>query len=232
MGLNSPGKKTGRDKSTGTGTGAAGGRAGKRGRATRNRKPDHARDDGEIQIGVRLRHARLAMKVTLRELAERMGCSESFLSKVENDKVRPSLSMLHQLVGVLNINIATLFADPNDPSPVLIMPANKRPVIRTDPFRHGPGIALERLIATAKGSLIEANVHCVDAGGHTDGVIAHAGEEIGFILEGSLELLVEGATYLLNEGDCFFFRSELKHGYRNTGRATARILWVNTPPTF
>lgn len=170
--------------------------------------------------------------MTLRALAERTGCSESFLSKLENDKVRPSLSMLHQLVGVLDINIATLFDDPQEAAPVLIMPAAKRPVIRTDPVRHGPGIALERLIATAKGSLIEANVHRVDAGGHTDGVISHAGEEIGYVLEGSLELTVDGTAYLLKQGDCFFFRSELKHGYRNPGRTTAKVLWVNTPPTF
>jgi quercetin dioxygenase-like cupin family protein len=140
--------------------------------------------------------------------------------------------MLHQLVGTLEINIASLFADPLSDAPVLIMKPENRPIIRTDPLLQGPGIALERLIATAKGALIEANIHCVSPGGHTDGEISHIGEEIGYILTGKLELRVEGVTYLLSEGDCFFFKSELPHGYRNPGKVVTRVLWVCTPPTF
>ena len=186
----------------------------------------------EVKIGRRLQHARLVRKLRLRELAELLDCSESFLSKVENDKVRPSLSMLHRMVSILEINIATLFAEEEDNSPVKIMRANKRPMIRTDPVLHGPGIGLERLVAGRQGALIEANIHCVDAGGHTDGVIEHDGEEIGFVLQGQLELRVEGVTYKLNAGDCFFFRSTLKHGYMNPGKTLTKVLWVCTPPTF
>jgi transcriptional regulator with XRE-family HTH domain len=198
----------------------------------RKRRPTEGNAPSEIKIGQRLKHARLAQHLKLRELAERLDCSESFLSKLENDKIRPSLSMLHQLVGALDINIASLFADPLSDAPVLVMKPENRPIIRTDPLLQGPGIALERLIATAKGNLIEANIHCVSPGGHTDGEITHIGEEIGYILTGTLDLMVEGETYHLSEGDCFFFKSELRHGYRNPGKIETRVLWVCTPPTF
>ncbi|HKU96142.1 MAG TPA: cupin domain-containing protein [Vineibacter sp.] len=186
----------------------------------------------EIKIGSRLKHARLVQKLRLRELADQVGCSESFISKLENDKVRPSLSMLHKIVGILDINIAALFSDPPMKSPVLVVRADNRPIIRTDPLARGPGIALERLVAAAPSGLIEANIHCVDPGGHTDGAIDHIGEEIGFVLEGKLELTVDGVVYPLSTGDCFFFHSDLKHSYRNPGKVTARVLWVCTPPTF
>ena len=39
-------------------------------------------------------------------------------------------------------------------------------------------------------------------------------------------------THHLKAGDSFFFRSELPHSYRNPGDIEARVLWVNTPPTF
>ena len=198
----------------------------------RKRRPAEGNAPSEIKIGQRLKHARLAQHLKLRELADRLDCSESFLSKLENDKIRPSLSMLHQLVGALDINIASLFADPLSDAPVLVMKPENRPIIRTDPLLQGPGIALERLIATAKGALIEANIHCVSPGGHTDGEISHIGEEIGYILTGKLDLMVEGVTYRLSEGDCFFFKSELRHGYRNPGKVETRVLWVCTPPTF
>lgn len=195
------------------------------------RAPTPARRD-KILIGTKLKHARLAMRMTLRELAGKLNCSESFLSKVEHDRVRPSLSMLHRIVGHLGINVAALFAETGDVPPVLVIKSGERPLIMTDPMRSGPGIVLERLVAVTKGVLIEASIHRIAAGGHTDGFISHAGEEIGYVLEGALELLVDGSTYRLTEGDCFFFRSDLQHGYRNTGNGPTRVLWVNTPPTF
>lgn len=186
----------------------------------------------EVKIGGRLKHARLVQKLRLRELADRLDCSESFLSKLENDKVRPSLAMLHRIVSILDINVAALFTEAANTSPVSIVRSNARPEILTDPLTQGPGIALECLVAARPGGLLDANIHRVEPGGHTDGFIEHFGEEIGFVLEGELELTVEKVVYKLKTGDSFFFQSDLKHGYRNPGKTTARVLWVNTPPTF
>ena len=55
----------------------------------------------EIRIGIRLKHARLTKGLSLRQLADEVGCSESFISKIENDKVRPSFSTLHRIVAAL-----------------------------------------------------------------------------------------------------------------------------------
>jgi transcriptional regulator with XRE-family HTH domain len=197
--------------------------------------PSHSRgkEVADMEIGVRLKHARLVKGLRLRELAATLDCSESFLSKVENDKVRPSLAMLHKIVGALGINIPQLFSGSLEPpGAVQLVHVENRPIIRTGPFGKGPGILIERLIAASRTSLLEANVHCVEPGGHTDGVYTHEGEEIGYVLEGQLELQVDGTWYLCKEGDSFFFRSNLPHGYRNTGRVITKVLWVNTPATF
>jgi transcriptional regulator with XRE-family HTH domain len=205
--------------------------------AQRRKAAAPSRSGGEdildIEIGVRLKHARLVKGLRLRELAAELDCSESFLSKVENDKVRPSLAMLHRIVGALGINIPQLFTGPLEPAgPVQLVHADNRPVIRTGPFGQGPGILLERLIAASRTSLLEANVHCVEPGGHTDGVYTHEGEEIGYVLQGQLELQVDGTWYICKEGTSFFFRSNLPHGYRNIGQIMTKVLWVNTPATF
>jgi transcriptional regulator with XRE-family HTH domain len=188
----------------------------------------------EIKIGIRLKHARLVRNLRLRELAGMLGCSESFLSKVENDKVRPSLAMLRRMVDALKINIAVLFEESTADSvgPVQIGRCGQRPIIRTDPLARSAGISLERLVSATKSRLIEANIHRVEPQGHTDGTYRHEGEEIGFVLEGRLELKVDGVSYLLEQGDSFFFRSDLEHGYRNPGNTVVQVLWFNTPPTF
>src|SRR6185436_14980877 len=88
-------------------------------------------EEAEVKIGLRIKHARLVKGLRLRELAEMLDCSESFLSKVENDRVRPSLAMLHKIVGALAINIQSLFTDTIEPvGPVQIVTANNRAVIR------------------------------------------------------------------------------------------------------
>ena len=59
--------------------------------------------------------------------------------------------------------------------------------------------------------------------------ITHQGEAVGYLLEGEIELLIDGTTYHMKTGDSFFFKAHLANGYRNTGSTLARIVWVNTP---
>jgi uncharacterized cupin superfamily protein len=79
---------------------------------------------------------------------------------------------------------------------------------------------------------LQANIHRIDPGGESDGRIEHEGEEIGYILQGELELRIDDKTYLLSAGDSFFFPSHLPHGYFNPGEVETRVIWINTPPTF
>jgi len=187
--------------------------------------------DGPLRIGFRVKHARKVMGLRLRELAERVGCSESFLSKIENDKVNPSLQMLHRIVSELNFSIGEILSQDIEANQV-VMRAGQRPTIRMVPSRQTEGTSVEWLVPPGDSRLLAGSIHSVNPGGGSLGTIAHEGEELGLILEGELELEVDGNVYSLQAGDSFFFRSDLDHGYRNPGKVLTRVLWVNTPPTF
>ena len=58
-----------------------------------------------------LRHSRKVKRLRLKDVASEVGCSESFLSKLECGKVTPSLRMLHDMTTVLDTSITSLFAD-------------------------------------------------------------------------------------------------------------------------
>src|ERR1700738_208651 len=162
--------------------------------------------DSQLEIGTRLKHARMTKGMSLLQLARQVGCTEGFLSKVEHDKVSPSLTMLHKIVAALEINIARLFSeDSSATDPVAIMHEGDRLFIKTDSLRQGRGIMLERLVSGAQAHLLQDNIHHVAPQGSSDGCIEHVGEEMGYVLEGSLEFLVDGNTYLLRKGDSFFF---------------------------
>jgi transcriptional regulator with XRE-family HTH domain len=181
-------------------------------------------------VGHSLRRWRQLRELTLKELADRVGCSESMLSKIEKMRVNPSLKLLRKLAEALAVNIGALF--PGDSHEAVVSRRGHRPLLHADNLRHGPGIILERLVPYEKDSMLQANIHHIAPGGSSDGVIVHAGEEMGVLLRGTLELQVDQETYLLHPGDSFHFRSERPHGYRNAGTEPVEVVWVSTPPTF
>ena len=182
----------------------------------------------ELQIGARLKHARLLEGIRIRELAERVGCAESMISKIENDKVAPSLTMLQRLVEALNRDLSSFFgADIN--SPGLVQKQGERPISQTDAIRGGVGVSYERLVPFAAGNLLEGNIHRIEPGGEKVDQITHQGETLGYVIEGALELSIDSTVYKLNTGDSFFFKNHLTNRYRNTGTILARVIWVNTP---
>ena len=62
---------------------------------------EHTQPKTELRFGTKLKHARLTRQLRLKDIAARAGCSESMLSKIENDKVAPSVGLLHRIVSAL-----------------------------------------------------------------------------------------------------------------------------------
>lgn len=182
----------------------------------------------ELQVGARLKHARLLEGILIRELALRVGCTESMISKIENGKVEPSLQMLQRLVEALNRDLSSFFGAVID-SPGLVQKQGKRPISTTDAIRGGKGVRYERLVPFAAGNLLEGNIHLIDPGGEKVDLITHQGETVGYVIEGEVELTIEDTRYPLSSGDSFFFKNHLTNRYRNTGKTLARVIFVNTP---
>ena len=201
-------------------------------------RPALSRESGKIRrssptprIGPKIRHTRLLKGLTLRDLADIAQCSESLLSKIENGRANPSLKMIHRIASALGTPVAGLFQLGGDPEDIVLR-RGQRPVIETDQVRRGDGVQLEAVIPTASGHLLSGYINHIEPGGGSEGLIQHEGEEFGYVLEGEIELNVAGRAYRLREGDSFHFLSERAHSYRNVGRKKARVLWLNTPPTF
>ena len=181
----------------------------------------------EIRVGGKLKHARLLLGMTLKQVSESAECSESLLSKIENGRTYPSLPTLYRIAISLGTNVASLLASGGDASAVVFHPDERRAsAIDTD------GIRLERLFPYQEGNLLESTIHMVAPGGGMEGAIVHQGEELGYVLEGEVELVVDGKAYRAPTGSSFHFRSERPHAYRNNTSLPAKILWVSTPPTF
>jgi transcriptional regulator with XRE-family HTH domain len=71
------------------------------------------RRQGLDQIGARLREAREARGLSLREIARRISVSPSFVSQVETGKASPSVGTLYSLVNELGLSLDEVMS--NDP---------------------------------------------------------------------------------------------------------------------
>jgi len=182
----------------------------------------------DLHVGARVKHARILAGIRMRELAEKIGCAESSISKIESGHVVPSLPMLQRIVEALGRDLSSFFGADLD-APGIIQRAGTRVVTTNDPIRDGKGVRYERMVSFGHGNLLEANIHIVEPGGGREDRVTHQGETIGYVLEGQIELTIEETSYLLSAGDSFSYKNHLTSRYRNPGTVTARMLWVNTP---
>ena len=188
-------------------------------------------EDDLSAIGSRLRAFRKLQRRRLKDLAAEAGCSESLLSRVENGLVMPSLTTLHRLCKALRVNVAALM-ESDDAGPCAVYAPGDRPRTSLREAAEGDGSTAETLVPYAEHRRLEALIVSLPAKGLLCGPFVHDGEEVGLVLDGELELLVDGATYRVPTGSSFFLRSDRPHSYRAARGAACRVVWVNTPPTF
>jgi len=181
----------------------------------------------ELQLGPRIRSLRHARHVTLRQLAEQAGVTESFLSQVEREVTSPSIASVQRIARALDLGIAELFADGEPQS---------RVVRRTERRRISyPGLhSVDEFLTAGSSARLQVILSTVQPGGGTgdEPYIHESDEEVVIVLSGSLELWVADEHHLLEEGDAIAYSSRLPHRNRNSGDGPAVILFCCTPPSF
>jgi transcriptional regulator with XRE-family HTH domain len=180
-------------------------------------------------LGQRLRRLRRAQDRTLKEIAQKVGYSEAYLSQVETGRASPSLASLKKIADGYGIPVVDLFSDERPHDQHLVLRRRDRRELAVG----NRSVVKELLVARQGGKKMEPICVTIAPGGGSKGAYDHAGEEFGLVLAGSLELTVENQVFLVQKGDTFYFSSTRLHGFRNPSRRhRAVVLWVITPPSF
>ncbi len=180
------------------------------------------------QFGKTLRSVRERKGLTMKEVANQVGVTESLISQIERDKVSPSIDTLLSIASFLEIDLEYLFRDYKTNKPVSIVKHEERNT------RRMHGVTYHQLTAIAD-SLEEYEIEAVmleiepgaERGNHAYG---HPGKELGVILNGSCELSYGTETYRIRQGDSISFASDIPHSLKNTGSTVLEAIWINTPP--
>ena len=177
-------------------------------------------------LGQKLRVLRKERGLSLSQLAERVGCSPSYLSMVENEKIDPSVSRLKVIAEGLGTTIVGLFQEPDGHDVVL------READRPRVAFPGSRLRIEILIPRSPGQQLDARLTVVSPGGGSEGDYSHSGVEFGVVVKGELELTVAGVIYHLRPGDSFYFPSTRDHRFKNPSDEETQVVWVNHPPSW
>ena len=183
--------------------------------------------DEQFLIGAGLRQARRERAMTLRQVAQAAGVTESFLSQVERDIASPSIATLRRIAVALGMSIGEIL-DQAGPHGQLVRAADRRVVTY-------PGLdARDEFLTDGTNARLQVIMSIIAPGGGT-GTEAYAhesDEECLIVLEGALHLWVGEEEYRLATGDAIRYSSRVPHRNENPGPGTARVLFVVTPPSY
>jgi transcriptional regulator with XRE-family HTH domain len=195
-------------------------------------------------VGDRIRVAREAAGISVRELARRVDVSASHVSQVERGLASFSVRSLYNVVSILGVSMDSLFEDTSTPSGSVVAEAPDEASVTAE---GGPldesGIVLRRGVRpslkmqlgprwerlTAKpeeGSEFLEVIYAPNPGGNPpEDFIRHSGREYGVILSGTLNVQVGFSESQLGPGDSLAFDSQIPHRFWNSGDQEVRAVW-------
>lgn len=179
-----------------------------------------------MNIGDKIRRLRLQRGLTQGELADRCELSKSFISLLERDLTSPSLDTLSDLLETLGSDLPTFFAKGDEK----IVFGAEDIFVKEDP--EGLKGMIRWLIPSAQKYRMEPILVEMAPGGETEEADPHEGEEFGFVLTGTIKVVLGDRSERVRRDESFYFRPDAPHKLVNAGKTPCRVLWVSSPPSF
>jgi transcriptional regulator with XRE-family HTH domain len=178
---------------------------------------------GSPKVGERIRMARKQKRLTLQRFAKATGLSIGFLSQVERDITAPSLASLAVIARELDLPVG-LFLDRSD-----IPNAISRREGRVAYALHPNWVSYERLSTALPGHMLNAHKMNVPPL-YVSEESSHEGEEIVYVLAGTIRYVIDGTIYELTAGDSLHFSAARPHYLANPAGHMAELVSVSTQP--
>ena len=182
-----------------------------------------------MDIGARLQLVRKSKGLSQRELAKRVGVTNSTISLIEQNKVSPSVSSLKKVLDGIPISLADFFT------------LDLEKGLPDSPFYVAadlPDVGSNGIHYFLVGQHRPQRQMCIlrevmPPGSDTgDSMLLHDGEEGGVVIAGEVEVTVGEQVRVLKAGEGYYFESRTPHRFRNVGEEHAVIVSANTPATF
>jgi transcriptional regulator with XRE-family HTH domain len=173
-------------------------------------------------IGLKLRSLRTQKRLTLSRLAAETGLSTALLSKLETDRMIPTLPTLATISRVYGVGMSYFFSEPSKHTLSITRKAHLQ-----GNGRAVDAVKITPLNASCDDPRLVTRMIEFPAGGtsSTTGPLHETGVWI-YVLEGRLQLGIGGMQELLEAGDCAYVESEMTLAWSAVGKHRCRVLAI------
>lgn len=179
-----------------------------------------------MDIGQRIKQLRNKNNLTLEELASRCELTKGFLSQLERNLTSPSISTLEDIVEALGMSMYDFFKEDKE----------EKVVFEADDFfvDEQEDHTVTWIVPNAQKNEMEPILLELHAGGISQEIYPHEGEEFGYVLSGRIKLVFSGTQkgISVKKGQTFYIRGDRQHYLKNDSTQNAKVLWICTPPIF
>jgi transcriptional regulator with XRE-family HTH domain len=175
-------------------------------------------------LGPRIKSLREGMDLSLRDLSERSGVSAPMLSQVERGDTSPTLAIAEKIAAGLDLTLSQLLRLDEDRHVVIVRAKGRR-------IQRRRGHRVEELTPPLPGQRADVSEHTLAPGAATGGpgdppMHEPGSRETAVVLEGAVELFIDGQRHELSGGDSVTFDADLPHHFENNSSSEARLIAV------
>lgn len=186
---------------------------------------DRVAREGALDHGARLRASREERGFTLEELGERAGIEPHLLAQVEAGEDILPLGQLIRVTKALSLKMADVISTGEEA--FTIVRSNERQTFSRfgAAKERSHGYEYESLAGGKSDRRMEPFIVTLHPAA-SDEPSTHDGQEFIYVLEGEMEVIIEGARDVLSPGDAIYYDATASHLVRAYGDSPARILAV------
>lgn len=177
-----------------------------------------------MDIGSKIKELRIANGLTQGELADRSELSKGFISQMENNLTSPSIATLIDVLQCLGTDLKHFFSDDEDKQIVF---SKEDYFEKTDEELKNN---IQWIIPNAQKNIMEPILLTLEAGGATYPDNPHEGEEFGYVLSGTVQVVLGNRSFKAKKGESFYYDAKYKHYLKS--KNGAKVLWISSPPSF
>ena len=177
-----------------------------------------------MDIGGKLKAMRLQCGLTQEELADRCELTKGYISQLENNLTSPSIATLIDILTALGSNLKSFFSE--DTEEQIVFCEGDFFVKETD------GQSITWLVPNSQKNEMEPILLSLPAGSESEVRMPFEGEELGYVLEGKITLVIDDKSYTAKRGEAFYIDGAYEHKIVNDFTRDAKIIWVTTPSNF
>jgi transcriptional regulator with XRE-family HTH domain len=173
-------------------------------------------------IGVKLRLLRTQKKLTLSRLSAETGLSTALLSKLETDRMTPTLGTLAAISRVYGVGLSYFFSEPSKHTVSITRKAH----LEGEGRGQEPVKTIPLNVVKPETRLVAEVIEFAPAGASAalDGL--HETSVFLYVLDGTLELEAGGVRETLAAGDCMLVESDMELAWSAGGKERCRVLAV------